>query len=255
MQILSLFRWAVTLGVAGAAVVAAATAQAGHDHSYYGASEGYGGEYLPPARDVVNTPPSHVDNGYWRAFYWNRGKDMPATAYYADRLAHDGAPAPYWNDGGYASEANYGIDGPYPFARLPDYASDWGEGDRRGQRHHARYEPRDEPRQAAPVVRVRPQPVAAMAPPTAMHPAPTQTAVIVPIPVPPYVEQEAARMHSVVRPVPTAVHVNIRTESKPARSEDYHGFHDHDPGLGRPPVGKPLDIRTHGGPALDNTDK
>ena len=92
-------------------------------------SYGYGGEYLPPARAVIDAPLTRVDNGYWAAFPWNRGRGGPVRRVAANGrrgspVAYDGAydygyantgyaPAPGWSDGGFASEQNYGYDGPY----------------------------------------------------------------------------------------------------------------------------------------------
>ena len=104
-------RFASVLAIAGATVCSSGTAMAWvHrvcDWPGYGcpdsSSYGDGGEYLPPAPAIVNAPLTRVDNGYWPAFYWNR------------RGHGYREPVRYWNDGGFASEQNYGYDGPYEY--------------------------------------------------------------------------------------------------------------------------------------------
>jgi hypothetical protein len=83
MHFLGLYNLFAALAMAGTCSVCADYPDAA---PYYGASPAYtmaqqgGGDELPPAGYIINSPPSQVDNGYSPSFYWNQPQDQDDEA-------------------------------------------------------------------------------------------------------------------------------------------------------------------------------
>jgi hypothetical protein len=68
------------------------------------------GDELPPARYIINAPPTRIDNGYWSGFYWNRPHDDEDAADYTDGDSGDrGYAASGYGYRGGDAEPQYGV--------------------------------------------------------------------------------------------------------------------------------------------------